>query len=295
MTASSNWILGALLFVCPAVARADPPSTPPTEEQVQAARIPYREARELHRQGKLKEALDRALEAYRIASTPVTALEAGQLLVEAGRLVEARDIGRNVAGFPVSPRESDKGREARQDAAAMAATLDARIPKIAIAGRPSGVDVVLDGRPLAVTDPTAWLGVDPGAHALVVRSGDRTCTTINVTLAEAEARTIDLHDVALTCRKETAPPAAAETPAPQPPAVTPSPPIRADLPPPALVPPPERRESAASPWRWVGLAVAGAGAAAIGVGGGSHSPRREATTPWRRSARRQAATRSATT
>ena len=37
-------------------------------------------------------------EAYRIASTPVTALEAGQLLVEGGRLVE-RAIVRSVRLF----------------------------------------------------------------------------------------------------------------------------------------------------------------------------------------------------
>ena len=74
MTASSSWIIGVLLFLCPVAALADPPTAPPTEEQIQAARVPYHEARELHRQGKLKEALDRALDAYRMASTPVTAL-----------------------------------------------------------------------------------------------------------------------------------------------------------------------------------------------------------------------------
>ena len=136
---------------------------PPSEEQVQSARVPYHEARELHRQGRLKEALERALEAYRIASTPVTALEAGQLLVEAGRLVEARDIVRSVAAFPVSPRESDKGREARQGAAALRRRFGRAHSEDRDRGaRRPGVDVALDGKPLAASDPTAWLGVDPG-------------------------------------------------------------------------------------------------------------------------------------
>jgi serine/threonine-protein kinase len=272
MTASSR--LGGTLVafglaLLPATALADPPPlAPPSEEQVQAARVPYREARELHRQGKLKEALERALEAYRIASTPVTALEAGQLLVESGRLVEARDVVRSVVAFPVSPRESDKGRESRQQAAALGATLDARIPKLAIAGRPAGVDAFFDGKALAASDPTAWLGVDPGPHALVVRAGERTCTTINVTLAEAEARTIDLHDVASTCRVDAAATLAGESAVPSPAANAVAQPDRAVTAPSPLPAPPPRDGSTSSTWRWVGVAVAGAGVVAVGAGGG---------------------------
>jgi hypothetical protein len=275
MTESNRRLAPALLVAglvvtmtsAPGAAFADGPApSPPTEELVQAARVPYREARELQRQGKSREALERALEAYRIAATPVTALEAGQLLVDAGRLVEARDVVRSVALFPVSPRESEKGRESRQEAAALGATLDARIPKVAIAGRPAGVDVLFDGKPLVASDPTAWLGVDPGVHALVVRAAERTCTTINVTLAEAEARTIDLHDAAATCRP---PEPVAETnqplPAPPPP-LQPPPPARASSV--SAAPPPAPSEATSTPWKWVGVAIAGAGAIGIGVAGG---------------------------
>ena len=223
--------------------------------------MPYHEARELHRQGKLKEALDRALDAYRIASTPVTALEAGQLLVEAGELVEARDIARAVALFPPSPRESEKGRDARQEAATLAGTLDARIPKVAIAGRPAGVEVLLDGKAFAGNDPTAWQGLDPGAHAIVVRAGERACTTINVTLAEGEARTIDLHDVAASCR--------VATPGPSDIAPAPAPMTPIPVSPPRSEPPrPAESDGHASGWRWAGVAIGGAGVIAIGVGGG---------------------------
>jgi hypothetical protein len=261
MIASNSWLAGALLLVClvsPATALADPPAEPPTEEQVEAGRVAYREARELHRQGKLKEALERALEAYRIASTPVTALEAAGLLDETGRLVEARDIARNVAAFPVSPRESDKGREARQAASTLAAELDARIPKIAIAGRPAGVEVLLDGKPVPASAPTAWLGVDPGVHTLLVRAGERTCASISATLAEAEARTIDIHPVTWTCLSETAPATAGDTSAPQPPPAPPSPPPQAETPSPP---------AAAHTGRWAGVAIAAAGVVAVGVGG----------------------------
>jgi hypothetical protein len=258
MIASSKRIacIFAVVLALPAVAQAEPPREPPTEAQIEAARALYREARELHKQGKLKEAIDRALEAYRTAATPVTALEAGTLLVEAGRLVEARDLLRAVVALPVSPRESDKGREARQTAASLAASLDARIPKIAVAERPRGADVLLDGRALA-GDANAWQGVDPGAHTIVVRVGERTCATISATFAEGDERTIDLRDAAKACALET--PAA---PAPAPSASTP--------PPHALAPPPRAPVADAgtsSTRRWAGAVIAGVGVVAVGAGG----------------------------
>ena len=265
MTASSrrarppaSWLVAALLLVASA-ARAQPPPAAPVEDQVEAARALYKEARELRRQGKLREATDKALEAYRTAATPVTALEAGELLVEAGRLVEARDLVRAVALLPVSPRESDKGRDARAQAAALAGQLDMRIPKIAFADRPPAVQLLLDGRPIPPTDATAWQGLDPGAHTLVVRADDRQCTAINLVLSEGEERTIDLHAAASACRPEPPPP--------------PPPPIpRATatvLPPPPPPPPPPAPAPAGgiSPWRLGGAAVGAAGVVALGVGG----------------------------
>jgi hypothetical protein len=261
MIASSNarlfaW-LALLALLVPLTARAQSQATPPGEEQVEAARALYREARELHKQGRLKEALAKALDAYRTAATPVTALETGELLVEAGRLVEARDLLRAITLMPVSPRESDKGREARQQAAALGAQLDMRIPKIAFADRPPGVALVLDGRPVASTDAMAWQGVDPGAHALLVRVDDRPCTTVNLSLSEGEERTIDLHDAATACRPAPPPPSPPLPPAPPP---APFRPQAAPPSPPSVVAP-------TSPWPWIGGAVAGAGVIAIGAGG----------------------------
>jgi hypothetical protein len=239
------------------VAGAQPPPAVPSEDQVEAARALYKEARELHKQGKLREATDKALEAYRTAATPVTALQAGELLVEAGRLVEARDIVRGVALMAISPRESEKGRDARQQAGALAGQLDMRIPKIAFADRPAGVQLLLDGRPVGATDPTAWQGLDPGAHALVVRVEDRPCTTINLVLSEGEERTIDLHAAASACRPEPPP----LPPAPPPPKATVQQP-----PPPPPAPPEPAPEGAVNPWKWTGAAMGVAGVVAVGVG-----------------------------
>jgi hypothetical protein len=255
MTASSSrWFVAALALLVTLPARAQPAAQPPSEEQVDRGRELYKEARELYRQGRLKEALDRALEAYKAASTPVTAHFVGKLLDEAGRLVEARDIVRSVSLMPVSPRESDRGREARQQAAALAAQLDGRIPKLAVAERPRGVDVLLDGKAVPPAESPAWQGVDPGPHTIAVRADDRTCTTIVVTVAEGETRTIDLHDVAAACRSE---PAAAETVPPRPQESRPEP----------AIPAPVEPEHGANPWKWVGGTMAGLGLVAVGVGG----------------------------
>jgi hypothetical protein len=243
MTASNSRFLAALLFLSPATAFADPPAQPPTEEQVEAGRAAYREARELHKQGKLKEALDRALEAYRVASTPVTALEVASLFDETGRLVEARDVAREVAAMPVSPRESDKGREARQAASSLAAELDARIPKIAVAGRPAGVEVLLDEKPVPAGAATAWMGVDPGVHSIQVRAQDRTCGSISATLVERETRTIDVEPIARMCPTETPLPAVV---------LSPQTPSQADT---------------THTGRWVGLAIGAAGLVAVGAAG----------------------------
>ena len=262
------WVVLLALLV-PSTGWADPPASPPTEAQVQTARALFREARELHRAGKLDEALDKALAAYHTAPTPVTAMEAGTLLVDLGHLVEARDLLRSVPSLPVSPRESDKGRDARQQAVALATSLDARIPKLSLAARPPNGTILLDGKPLSL-DAGAWQGVDPGAHALVILVDGKPCTTINVTLAESEERTIDLRDVTGACPQNRA---AEVAPAPSPPPAAPvaTAPSTVVAPPP---PPPHASSSSSSsaggdnPMRWVGLAIAGAGVVAVGVGGG---------------------------
>ncbi|HEX8790455.1 MAG TPA: hypothetical protein VF765_05845 [Polyangiaceae bacterium] len=260
---SRRW-LALLAVLLPSAAWADPPSSPPSEAQVQAARSLFHEARELHRAGKLDEALDKALAAYHTAPTPVTAMEAGSLLVDLGHLVEARDLLRSVPSLPVSPRESDKGRDARQQAIALAASLDGRIPKVSLAARPPSATILLDGKPLTL-DAGTWQGVDPGAHALAVLVDGKPCTTINVTLTESEERTIDLRDATSACAHERAGDAA---PAPSPPPLTP---VAAPAPSVMVAPAPAAPPSSAggdNPMRWVGLAIAGAGVVAIGVGGG---------------------------
>jgi hypothetical protein len=249
----------------PLAARADSAGAPPTEDQVEAGRELYRQARELQQAGKAKEALERSLEAYRVAPTPVTGLFAALLLEQAGRLVEARETARAVGGMAPSPRETDKGRDARQQAGSVASSLDARIPKIAVAGQPAGTQVLLDGRALAASDSGAWRGVDPGVHALVVKLGDRTCTTVHLTLGEGEERTLDLHDAGVACQGDAGGAAGpAPAPPPQQPASTRPPP-----PPPAAPPatePPGAGDGAGT-WRIAGIGLTTAGVVTVAVGG----------------------------
>jgi hypothetical protein len=98
-----------------------------TGGELEIARAIYREARALHRQGKHKEALARYQAAYRAAATPVTALELGRMLTDAGRLLDAYDVLNRVADLPVSPRESERGRAARIEARALASALRGKL------------------------------------------------------------------------------------------------------------------------------------------------------------------------
>jgi hypothetical protein len=101
--------------------------------------------------------------------------------------------------------------------------------------------------------------VDPRPLTLLVRTEDRTCSTITVNLAEGEVRTIDLHDVASSCRLEPPP---VEVPRPVPLA---RPPATGGEPPPTQAPPPDH--IGPSPMKWVGLTLGGVGLVALGVGG----------------------------
>ncbi len=172
------------------------------------------------------------------------------MLVEDGKLVKARDIVRGVSGLPMSPRESDAGRDARRQAALLASELDARVPKISLAERPRDVDVLLDGRPFAPADSSAWQGVDPGAHTIVVRANEHACASIAITLTEGQVRTIDLRDAALSCR----PPGEA--------AWLRTASSRGE---PASSPAP-RSERGPVTWPWGGVALAGVGVVAAGIG-----------------------------
>ncbi len=261
IASSSRRAILALALLVPITARADPPTAPPSEDEVELAKGMYKEARELERQGRTKEALDKALEAYRTAATPCTGLEAGQLLIEQGRLVESRDILRAVPMMPVSPRETDRGKECRQQSSVVAASLDSRIPKLAVSGRPKGVDLLLDGKILPPSESAAWQGVDPRPHTLLVRTEDRTCSTITVSLAEGEVRTIDLHDVAASCHLEPPPVEPPRTvPIARPPAAG-----GESTPPPPQPPAPEH--TTPGPLKWVGLTLGGVGVVALGIGG----------------------------
>jgi hypothetical protein len=161
--------------------------------------------------------------------------------------------------MPVSPRETERGRECRQQASVVAVTLDSRIPKLSVSGRPKGVELLLDGKAVSAAEPAAWQGVNPRLpHTLLVRTEDRTCSTITVTLTEGEVRTIDLHDVAFSCRLEPAPSDVRSVPPVRPPpggsgepSATPGPPA----------------ERTTSPLKWMGLAVGGLGVVGVGVGG----------------------------
>jgi hypothetical protein len=246
------------------VAQASPAT--PSESELAAARALYHDGVLLHREDKLDEARAKIVAAYRTAHTPVIALELAKIEAQLGHLAAAYGVARAVDDMPSSPRETDKGRDARREAAALAASLRGRTATLRIAS-PSGIDgaeIRVDGD---ASDEAAGTGssgstdivVDPGAHVVAIVAAGRTCASDRVSAQPGEARDVDLRDRAVaTC----APPASNDVASRDPEPSTDSPPTPA--PAPAVEP---RDAPATSPTRWFALGLAGAGAVTAGVGG----------------------------
>lgn len=162
----------------PATGGSSSPSgsaAPPTAAAKAEAQRLYVEGKALRDQGKTAEALDRFRRGHDLAPTPVTRLELARTLVAVGRLIEAHRLADAVAALPVTPTETGKGRKAREEAAALAGDLAARIPRVTLTVTPAGTDaaVTLDGHPVSKELLGGEQDVDPGEHVAVARIGER--------------------------------------------------------------------------------------------------------------------------
>ncbi|MDI3286046.1 hypothetical protein [Polyangium sp. 15x6] len=236
----------------------------PAADRDEAKRL-YVEAKRLRTQGKRAEALERFRQAHELAPTPVLRLELARMLEGEAKLVEAHRLLASIEEMPVSPTETQKGKDARAEARTLAASVGARIPKVTISVAPSsqGAQVLLDGAPLPSDTLGAEIPLDPGEHRVSLVRGDVTAEK-TITLAEGERVPVELR------APDPAPP-----PAPAPSASVPVPtttttaPAAAPLPlapRPTLAEPAPRR--ALTPWVPVSFAAGGLALAAGLVTGG---------------------------
>jgi hypothetical protein len=238
-------------LAAPSVASAAPGST----DTDATARALYREAVALERQNRLDDALARLEAAYRTVKSPVLGLELAKVNIQLGHLVAAYDAARGVDDIPLAPRETERGRDARREAATLTTQIRERLALLRVTAPADLGDSVVkvDGAPL---DDGGSTIVDPGTHTLTLALGGHECAAVVVTVQEGETRAVDLRDRAGAC-----------APSAPPPRVVP-PPRDADAPPSSLARAPSAPPSDTfSTTQWTAIGLVGAGALTATIGG----------------------------
>jgi hypothetical protein len=186
--------LGIVLAVALATALATGPAlAAPTAAQRETARRLMDEGKERAKAGEK----DRALEAYRKAhdlmKVPSTGIALAKAHLALGHLVEARDVALEVVRMPRDAAEPHVFEKARKEAKELDVSLKPRIPtvRILVKGGPATRVTVDDGEvaPLLLGEPVA---MNPGAHAVSAKNADGTEKRADVTLAERDAKEVEL-------------------------------------------------------------------------------------------------------
>ncbi len=181
-------------LVAVAIAAAATPALAQSAADVATARDLFREGLRLRDQGKVDEALVKLRAAHDLYDTPPSSLELARTLAMKGELAEAEETANAVRRIPASSKESAHSRAARAEAQKLATDLHARVPTLTItaAGAVDGVTLTLDGEPM----PSSLLGIarrlDPGEHTVVAKTPRGQVVTRKVTLAERDAKTLEL-------------------------------------------------------------------------------------------------------
>jgi hypothetical protein len=163
-----------------------------------------------------------ALKAYRAAhalmGVPTTGIEVGKTEAAMGMLVEARDTLLAVSRIPAQPREPGAFASARQEATVLAEQVAARIPSLTVAvkGAPGDGElrVEIDGAAIPPAALSLPRKVNPGPHVVRARAKGFKDEQVDVTLSEAEERSVTISLVKLAA---SSPSASAPPPPPPPP------------------------------------------------------------------------------
>lgn len=210
----------------------------PTAAELASARDFMKEGKALRAKGDHEGALKKFRAAYAVVPTPITGLAVAEEHVALGQLVEAREVLSEIDRMEVTKNESDIGKKARSDAAALLADLLTRIPavEVRVTGA-SDVTVSIDDRPVPIAAAAEGFRVNPGAHTIVARASGKPDQSAKVTVAERDRRKVEL-------AFPTTEPVVAKPPSDP-------------LPPP----------NSGGTTRAIGLVAAGLGVIAVGVGG----------------------------
>ncbi len=164
----------------------------PTKEDIATAKAAIREARELRDKGKHAESLPKFKAAYSLVPTPLTALELARAHLALVQLIEAREVLVIIGAMPKLPTEKIEHEEARKEAAELLPKVTARVSELSVTleGDGKGIVVAIDGQELKSATLSVPRKLNPGKHVVVARRGAEVVFTVDVTLAEAEQRTV---------------------------------------------------------------------------------------------------------
>ncbi|MBX3233675.1 MAG: hypothetical protein KIT84_21250 [Labilithrix sp.] len=185
--------LAAAVLTFPSVAHAQAVS--PTPQQREQARNAMDEGDKKRDGGDLVGALAAYERGDDIMNVPSTAIEVARTQVALGKLIEADATLQRIAKMEKKPGEPAPFTAARKAAETMATELAQRIPTVVVvpanleAGQPA--TITIDGEPVPPEEATSPRKVNPGAHKITVKSGTLE-KTVDVTVAEKEAKTVDV-------------------------------------------------------------------------------------------------------
>lgn len=155
-----------------------------------AAREQVKLGYQLAQDGKCAEAIPHFLESLKLDVKAVTLInlasceeKTAHLSDALGHWVEARSRAQ-VEGNAAIEEEAEKRAKA----------LEPKLPKltVVVAGAPADAEVTRDGVALGTASMGVPLPVNPGAHVLVVHAKGHEDTSVNVSLAEGEAKRVEL-------------------------------------------------------------------------------------------------------
>lgn len=183
-TSSRAFALVLAVVLAPAVARGQ------SAADVTTARDLFKEGMDLRAAGKLPEALAKLKAAHALYETPPSALELGRAQIDSGLLAEGYETLLSVERISTKDKESERSKQARGEAKALAEKVKARIPTLSIdvSGPLEGATVTLDGAAV----PASIFGIarrlDPGHHVIIGRGASGEERTIELDVGEGQAQ-----------------------------------------------------------------------------------------------------------
>jgi hypothetical protein len=182
-------VLAVALVGAPASMRAAP-----SDADRAAAQDYMRDGKELRAKGDHAGALKKFRAAFALVPSPVTGIAVAKEEIALGMLVEARETLSAIERLPVSPTETDFGREAREETARLRPGLSSRVPSVEIrvhGCRGETPTIEVDGERVQRAAAEAGVARNPGAHAVVARCPGRSPQSASLRLVERERRVVE--------------------------------------------------------------------------------------------------------